>query len=260
MLLDLVVITQHYYLKSILSKLSLSSFFNTKKDKYNLSNYIKNIFGFKPKNIFLYELAFTHVSANTTAANGKKINNERLEYLGDAILGAIIADYLYKKFPNVDEGFLTESRSKIVSRAGLGKLAYKLGMDEHAIVSNCFSGSKSLSGDLFEAFIGAVYLDKGYKFTKKLIIETIFGSLIDIDEVLEKENNFKSRLIEECQKEKTMLEFQIIKEDSRKNQKLFWIEIILDGKPTGIKACEYNIKAAEQLASEHYFMHQKENS
>lgn len=260
MLLDLAVITLHYYLKSILSKLNFLSFFNTKKDKYSLSNYIKNIFGFKPKNIFLYELAFTHVSANVSAPNGKKINNERLEYLGDAILGAIIADYLYKKFPNVDEGFLTESRSKIVSRTGLGKLAYKLGMDEHVIVSNCFSGSKSLSGDLFEAFIGAVYLDKGYEFTKKLIIETIFGSLIDIDEVVEKENNYKSRLIEECQKEKTMLEFQIIKEDSRKNQKLFWIEIILDGKPTGIKACEYNIKAAEQLASEHYFIHQKENS
>ncbi|MDD2411763.1 MAG: ribonuclease III domain-containing protein [Bacteroidales bacterium] len=208
----------------------------------------------------MYELAFTHVSANAIAPNGKKINNERLEYLGDAILGAIIADYLYKKFPNADEGFLTESRSKIVSRAGLGKLAFKLGMDQHAIVSNCFSGSKSLSGDLFEAFIGAVYLDKGYEFTRKLIIDTIFGSLIDIEEVLEKENNFKSRLIEECQKEKTMLEFQLIKEDSHRNQKLFWVEIILDGKPTGIKACEYNIKAAEQLASEHYFIHQKENA
>ena len=108
MLLDLVVITHHYYLKSIRSKLNLSSLFYTKKDKYNLSIYIKNIFGFKPKNIFLYKLAFTHVSATTIAPNGKKINNERLEYLGDAILGAIIADYLYKKYPNVDEGFLTD--------------------------------------------------------------------------------------------------------------------------------------------------------
>ena len=225
-----------------------------------MSSYIKNIFGFKPKNIFLYELAFTHVSANTTAPNGKKISNERLEYLGDAILGAIIAEYLYKKYPNTDEGFLTESRSKIVSRAGLGKLAHKLGMDNYAIVSTSFSGSKSLSGDIFEAFIGAVYIDRGYEFTKKIIIDKIFGNLIDIEEVLQKEGNYKSRLLEICQKEKKTLEFQIVKEENSKNRKLFWVEIIIDGQPTGYKACEHNIKAAEQLAAEHYFVHDIENN
>ena len=240
--------------------MGLSDLLKSKKDKNNLSSYIKNIFGFKPKNIFLYELAFTHVSANTTAPNGKKISNERLEYLGDAILGAIIAEYLYKKYPNTDEGFLTESRSKIVSRAGLGKLAHKLGMDNYAIVSTSFSGSKSLSGDIFEAFIGAVYIDRGYEFTKKIIIDKIFGNLIDIEEVLQKEGNYKSRLLEICQKEKKTLEFQIVKEENSKNRKLFWVEIIIDGQPTGYKACEHNIKAAEQLAAEHYFVHDIENN
>lgn len=251
--LVLVVITHHYCLKSLLSKLSLFSIFKKKDKNKFLSNYIKNIFGFTPKNIFLYELAFTHSSAAHTS-NGRKVNYERLEYLGDAILGAIVADYLYKKFPNSDEGFLTETRSKLVSRSSLGKLSNKLGMEKNAIVSNCYSGSKSLSGDIFEAFIGAVYVDKGYKFTKKLVIQNIFANFVDMEDVLNKETNFKSKLIEDCQRDKNQLDFKLIKEDLVKNRKQFWVEIYLNDSPTGIIACEYSIKAAEQLAAEHYFL------
>lgn len=257
--LALVVTILLYCLKSIPNKLNLLNIFSKKNDKYQLSKYIKNIFGFTPKNIFLYELAFTHASATQTN-NGHKTNNERLEYLGDAILGAIVADYLYKKFPNSDEGFLTETRSKLVSRANLGKLSLKLGMEKKAIVAECYSGSKSLSGDLFESFIGAVYLDKGYLFTKKLVIQHIFNRFVDIEEILKKETNFKSRLIEDCQRDKVTLEFQVVREEVFKNRKQFWIEIVIDGAHTGAIACEYSIKAAEQLASEHYFLMLSEKS
>ncbi len=257
MLLDLEDIIHRYCLKSLPNSLILFKIFKKQNDKYQLSKYIKNIFGFTPKNIFLYELAFTHSSAAQTS-NGRKINYERLEYLGDAILGAIVADYLYKKFPNTDEGFLTETRSKLVSRANLGKLALKLGMDKKAIVSDCYSGSKSLSGDLFEAFIGAVYIDKGYSFTQNLVVRKIFANFLDMDEILKKETNFKSRLIEDCQRDKLTLEFHVIKEELVKNRKQFWVEVVIDGENTGVVACEYNIKAAEQLASEHYFLMKSE--
>lgn len=247
-----------YCLKSLSNKLNFFKIFKKNDKNKHLSDYIKNIFGFTPKNIFLYELAFTHSSASQTN-NGRKINNERLEYLGDAILGAVVADYLYKKFPNVDEGFLTETRSKIVSRANLGRLALKLGMEKNAIISDCCSNSKSLGGDLFEAFIGAVYVDKGYSFVRKLLVLKIFKNFVDIDEILKKETNFKSHLIEDCQRDKIQLDFNVVKEEMIKNRKQFWVEIVLNDVPTGIVACEYSIKAAEQLAAEHYYNNLEKN-
>ena len=137
----------------------------------NLRLSIKNIFGFYPGNIFLYKLALRHKSASRNKINGLKINNERLEYLGDAILGAVVADFLFKRFPYESEGFLTEMRSKIVSRSSLNRLSHKMGLSKLILSSKAQnSHGKSAAGDAFEAFIGALYLDKGYNFSKNIIV------------------------------------------------------------------------------------------
>ena len=122
---------------------------------------LKNIFGYYPGNIFLYKLAFRHKSQAIELNNGNRVSNERLEYLGDAILSAVVADHLFKMFPYKDEGFLTEMRSRIVSRVQLNKLSQKMG------INNVY---RSMKGDAFEALIGAIYLDKGYNFTRQIII------------------------------------------------------------------------------------------
>ena len=191
----------------------------------NISRSLKNIFGFRPKNLHLYKLAFRHKSANKDV-NGIKINNERLEYLGDAVLSSIIADFLFKKFPYKGEGFLTEMRSKIVCRSNLEKLSRKLALDKLIESSpDIMSAAKSVRGDAFEAFIGAMYLDKGYKFTRKIIIKRVINIHIDIDDLELTETNFKSRLIEWAQKEKKEVDFRVITEKGQKNSKQYEIAV-----------------------------------
>ena len=144
---------------------------------------IRNILGFYPGNIFLYKLAFLHRSAGIETVQGVRLNNERLEFLGDAILDAIVADHLFKVFPLKDEGFLTEMRSKIVSRVQLNKLSQKLGMETLIrLDQNSSNHYRSFQGDAFEALIGAIYLDKGYHFTKKVVINRIIKHYFNIDE------------------------------------------------------------------------------
>ena len=212
--------------------------------------YIKNIFGFLPGNIFLYKLALRHKSVAKVVANGIKVSNERLEYLGDAVLGTIVADFMFKKFPYKDEGFLTEMRSKVVKRSQLNSLAQKLGIDK-LINSTTESRSlcKSINGDAFEAFIGAMYLDKGYEFTKKVVINRIINVHLDID-TLEKQNlNYKSRLIEWSQKERKTVEYKVIEEIGDGYKKQYLVEVEVDGEAMG-RAQDHSIKGAEQLASE----------
>lgn len=210
---------------------------------------IKNIFGFSPGNLHLYKLAFRHKSANQDV-NGVKINNERLEYLGDAVLGSVIADYLFKKFPYKGEGFLTEMRSKIVCRANLNKLSRKMGL-ERLIESNLETrnSSKSMRGDAFEAFIGALYLDKGYEFTRKVIIKRIVNIHIDIDNLEHLDTNFKSKLIEWAQKEKLNVEFRVIGEAGEKNKRQYEVEVFVEGKGVS-KGIDFSIKGAEKIAAE----------
>lgn len=182
--------------------------------------------------------------------NGIKINNERLEYLGDAVLGSVIADYLFKKFPYKGEGFLTEMRSKIVRRSNLEKLSRKLGLDKLIESSpEIRSSAKSMRGDAFEAFIGALYLDKGYSFTYNIIIKRIVNIHMDIDALEHTDTNFKSKLIEWAQKERKEIEFRVIGEKGEKNQKQYEVEINVDGEPvsTGI---DFSIKGAEKIAAE----------
>ena len=166
-----------------------------------------------PGKIRLYEIAFLHRSASLTFDDGSIVNNERLEYLGDAILDAVIADYLFKKFPRKKEGFLTQMRSKIVKRSHLDYLARTIGIDL-LIVSNTQrnSSKKHIYGDAFEALIGAVYLDRGFKYTQKYIVNYLLKNFVNLEELLTKETDFKSRLIEWGQKNKVMISFETTEE------------------------------------------------
>jgi len=217
------------------------------KDK-KLNNFIKNVFGYNPGNILLYKLALCHKSASTEEIKGIKINNERLEYLGDAILSAVVADYLFKKFPSRDEGFLTEMRSRLVSRDNLNKLAEKIGLHKfvNAAASNVY---RSINGDAFEAFVGAMFLDKGFNFAKKVIVNRIIKFHIDIEEIENKNQNYKSRLIEWAQKEKKQVEFVVLEETGSGYNKHYIVEVFIDKQPSGTGR-DYSIKKAEQNAAE----------
>lgn len=211
---------------------------------------IKNIFGFYPGNVFLYKLALRHKSATKKKVNGLKINNERLEYLGDAVLSAIVADFLFKKYPYENEGFLTDMRSKIVSRAALNKLSLKLGLNNHIMSGNDKSKQgRSAGGDAFEAFVGAMYIDKGYAFTKKIIINRIIGVHFDMELLEGTEVNFKSKIVEWAQKYKIDTQLSVVDQIGEKFQKQYVVAVIVNGEEI-CRAKDYSIKGAEKLVSE----------
>jgi ribonuclease-3 len=209
------------------------------------------ILGFLPGNRRLYEIAFIHRSASLTCKQGHIINNERLEYLGDAILDAIIADYLYASFPNEDEGFLTQVRSKIVKRKQLNKLAFKLGISSF-LVSNTNSQQNrvNLLGNAFEALIGAIYLDKGYRKTRQFVIGKILEKQLDVERLAHKESDFKSRIIEWAQKNKQEISF-ISQEESLpdSHETYFSTHVLLSDKELGVGK-GHSKKDAEQKAAE----------
>ena len=170
---------------------------------------IDDMFHFMPHNIELYKLALIHKSASIELEDGSHINNERLEFLGDAVIESITSDYLFIEFPDRDEGFMTQLRSKIVSRQSLNSIASKIGLDKH-VISHA-SGNmthKHIYGDAFEAMMGAIYLDKGYDFVNRLLINDIYGRYLSLDNMLQCETDFKSRLIEWCQKNHYSIEFR----------------------------------------------------
>ena len=169
-----------------------------------------HILGFYPDRIDLYKEAMTHRSSSTRSKKGKWVNNERLEFLGDAILDAIVADILYKKFENKKEGFLTSTRSRIVQRETLNKLAMDLGIDKLIVSSTRnLAHNTNIYGDALEALIGAIYLDQGYRVAKRFVYETMIKEHLNIDKVLKSEVDFKSRLIEWGQKNKVDVRFEV---------------------------------------------------
>lgn len=208
--------------------------------------------GFVPGNLSLYRLAFRHKSVAQAVKKGVKNSNERLEFLGDAVLGSVVAEVLFKLYPYEDEGFLTELRSKIVNRGNLNQLARKLGFDQLIQYDNRMVNSArqgSLLGDAFEALIGAVYLDKGYDFTKNFLINHIIKSHIDIHKLEQTETNFKSKLIEWCQRHGKDITFELIENKEGESNKLFTVQAIIDGEIMGAGK-EFNKKNAEKLAAE----------
>ena len=221
-----------------------------KASEKELTEAISNIFGYRPKNVAVYKLAFCHKSKAPCANNGFRHSNERLEYLGDAVLGAVVADFLFKKFPYKEEGFLTEMRSRIVSRNNLNVLSRKLGLDRLVQVNteNGANGT-SIMGDAFEAFIGALYIDRGYDFTRDLIIRQIIQTHLDIDELMTHEINFKSKIIEWAQKEKKTLDFLLVKEEDKgKKGKVYTVELVVENMLYG-RGQDFSIKKAEQRAA-----------
>ncbi|GAA4519687.1 ribonuclease III [Sphingobacterium thermophilum] len=214
---------------------------------------LKNILGFVPGNVKLYQMAFRHKSVAVQIKDGVKNSNERLEFLGDAVLGSVIAELLFKLYPYKGEGFLTEMRSKIVSRENLNKLSKKLGFDQliqyDARMISYASKQGSLLGDAFEAVIGAIYLDKGYRFTKEFLLTRIIEPHVDIQTLEVTESNFKSRLIEWCQQEGKEVAFNQVDNPEGESSKMFSIEVVVDGEVCGIGR-DFNKKSAEKLAAE----------
>ncbi len=214
---------------------------------------LKNLLGFVPNNVNLYRMAFRHRSASVASKNGAKNSNERLEFLGDAVLGCVIAEELFKLYPYKDEGFLTEMRSKIVSRVSLNQLSKRLGLDEiiefDKQMLNNANKRGSMLGDTFEALIGAVYVDKDYNFTRKFITDRIIKPHIDIHTLELTETNFKSKLLEWCQRHGKTLRFDLIPNGEGESLRLFTIQIVVDGENYAIGR-DYNKKNAEKIAAE----------
>ena len=205
-----------------------------------------------PGNLSLYRLAFRHKSVAQNVKKGVKNSNERLEFLGDAVLGSVVAEVLFKLYPYEDEGFLTELRSKIVSRVNLNQLARKLGFESLIEYDSRVLGSSrqgSLLGDAFEALIGAVYLDKGYNFTRNFLVNHIIKSHIDIHTLEQTETNFKSKLIEWCQRHGKDISFDLVGNDEGENTKLFSVQASVDGEIMDLGK-EFSKKNAEKLAAE----------
>ncbi len=214
-------------------------------------HFFKNVLGYTPRKTELYHIAFTHRSQSETL-HGHRINNERLEYLGDAILGAVVAEYLYKKYPYEGEGFLTILRSKIVSRASLGQLARKIGLPELVEYQRNASGVfKSLGGDAFEALVGAMYLEKGYRFTRSVLVNKILRTYLDVDSIAVSDWNYKSKIIDWGQKTHHKITFEVVRSYYQGNnaRKEYECRVNVDGQPQQ-SAIEFSIKAAEQLAAE----------
>ena len=207
--------------------------------------------GFLPGNSRLYEIAFIHKSASAIHQNGQVINNERLEYLGDAILDAIIADYLYRHFPDRDEGFLTQLRAKLVKRKMLNKLASGLGMASLLVArTGSDKTMNNLLGNAFEALIGAIYLDKGYMRTKRYVINKVLKKYVDLERLSRKESDFKSRIIEWAQKNKQEISF-ISQEETTEGSSIphYTSQLVLEDKELGTGR-GHSKKEAEQKAAE----------
>lgn len=209
-----------------------------------------NVIGFYPHDISLYKQALLHKSIARRNEKGRPVNNERLEFLGDAILDAIVGDIVFRHFEGKREGFLTNTRSKIVQRETLNKLAQEIGISQ-LIMSNGHSSSHNsyMDGNAFEALVGAIYLDRGYEACMRFMKKRILSQLINLDKVAYKEVNFKSKLIEWCQKNRVKLDFKLIEQKrDENNNPIFVYQAIVEGLEGG-SGKGYSKKESQQLAS-----------
>ncbi len=219
----------------------------------NLQRSIAHIIGERPSNLDLYQLALRHTSAaKATPIEGFRESNERLEYLGDAVLGMVIAEFLFKKYPYKDEGFLTEIRSRIVNRETLNGIAREIGLD----ILIEYDGNRtrhlptrsSMYGDALEALVGAIYLDKGFRFTRRFILNELL-SHYNIELVVQHNANFKSRLIEWAQRDGKEIRFEILSEKGTGHLREFIAQVMLNDEPFAT-GTGYSKKKAEQAAAE----------
>ncbi|MFY0593879.1 ribonuclease III [Roseivirga sp.] len=228
-----------------------SIFKSYSKEEQRLVSSIKMIVGTKPLNIKPYQIAVQHTSVAKSVKKGFKESNERLEYLGDAVLGLVVAEYLFKKFPFKDEGFLTELRSRIVSRDSLNNVARTIGIpqivqfDKKRKTPN---SHKSLYGNALEALVGAVYVDKGFKTAKRFILKKLLQPHFDLEEIINTTKNYKSKLIEWTQKNSKTPNFEHVQTIDKGHFKEFIIQILIDDEPIA-KGHGLSKKKAEQDAA-----------
>lgn len=231
-------------IENITDKIRL--FFRKEKEPY--FRFYK-ILGFYPHNIEIYKQALLHKSSSVKT-QGRLVNNERLEFLGDAILDAVVADIVYKKFEGKREGFLTNTRSKIVQRETLNNIAINIGLDKLIKYSSKQSSHNSyMSGNAFEALVGAIYLDRGYETCMKFMEERIIGQYINLDKISRKEVNFKSKLIEWSQKNKFEIEFRLIGQSLDESQNPIFETQILVENISGGTGKGYSKKESQQEAA-----------
>ncbi|MCU0407912.1 MAG: ribonuclease III [Bacteroidales bacterium] len=219
-------------------------------DKREFGSRLKKILGFRPGSLKLYEIAFIHRSATFVMPDGKKVNNERLEFLGDAVLDAILSDYLFEKFPDASEGLMTKIRSRIVNREALNDLALSMGINSILISNvNAANPSRNLYGDALEALIGAIFLDKGFRKTKKLFINKVLNRFLDLEEIVRTDPDYKSLVFEWVQKNKSNLVFTYNEEyDFGQKKSLFSVRLLIDRQELG-EGQGASKKEAEQEAA-----------
>ena len=223
------------------------------KGNGNFFAQIKKILGFKPKKIQIYKTAFTHRSMNIRDKDGNAINYERLEFLGDAMLGAVIASHLYLEVPGGDEGYLTKMRSKVVSREHLNELGKDLNLInliESKITASQFGDN--IHGNLFEALVGAIFLDRGFKYCEKFIYDRVIIPYVDIEQLEGKVISYKSLLIEWCQKEKKTFNYNVYEDTGNDDVRHFSVKLSVDNKVVS-KARATSKKKAEEKASKRAF-------
>jgi ribonuclease-3 len=223
------------------------------KNSGNFFIHLKKVLGFKPKNIQIYKTAFTHRSMNIRDDEGNAINYERLEFLGDAMLGAVIASHLYLEVPGGDEGYLTKMRSKVVSREHLNELGKDLNLIElieSKIATTQFGDN--IHGNLFEALIGAIFLDKGFKYCEKFIYKRVIIPYVDIAQLEGRVISYKSLLIEWCQKEKKTFNYNVYEDSGNDEIRHFSVKLSVDNKVIA-KARATSKKKAEEKASKRAF-------
>lgn len=215
----------------------------------NFFNILTQILGFKPKSLTYYKKAFTHRSLNRRDEEGNAINFERMEFLGDAMLSAVVASHLYKAVPGGNEGYLTKMRSKVVSRKHLNELGKDLGLIKHVqtnIPKEQFG--VNIHGNLFEALVGAIYLDRGYKYCKRFIYERVIDPYVDIEQLEGKVISYKSLVIEWCQKEKKEFDYEVYEDTGNDELKHFAVKLRIDNRVVA-KARATSKKKAEEKAS-----------
>ncbi len=218
-------------------------------DRRELRSGLKRLLGFRPRKLRLYEMAFIHRSASYILPDGTRVNNERLEYLGDAIIDSIISDYLFRLYPDASEGLLTKTRARIVNRETLNQLGISMGLDK-LIVSHLAptDSPRNLYGNAVEAFVGALFIDKGFKRTRRFFIEKALRKHINLRAVLDSETDYKSLILEYCQKKRKKIHYTFREKNGSDNHPLFTVTLEIDGKTAG-QGEGTTKKEAEQVAS-----------
>lgn len=223
-----------------------SLFYYLNAEDKKLFTFIKRTTGVRPSNLDFYKQVFVHRSLEPSALK----NNERLELLGDSVLDLAICEFLYKKYPYKDEGFLTALKSKMVNRKLLNSIGIKLGLVEQLQTNKrtMQSGAKDIGGNTFEALIGAIYLDKGLAETQHFIRKKVLQQFLDVDEIESTETDYKSKIYQYAQRESATLDFRVKSEEMRNKRSYFTIELFINDEVMAV-AEAYNKKEAEQLAS-----------